>query len=189
MKVKASSHPGVRTDSNALPISLSAFTVRNILVPTDFTECSLKALSYALSFAKQFGAEILLMHVVESVPVMTQDAMLESSMLSVAQHEESEKRLRQWQLEGLTEATINTVTYDGVPWQKVVEIAKEKNVDLIVAGTGGRGGLARALLGSTAERIVRHAPCPVLVVREREHDFVVSAEMDGESKSLLGTRS
>jgi universal stress protein A len=180
MKVKASPHFGVRIDPDATPISLPEFKIQNILVPTDFTECSVKALSYALSFARQFGAEILLMHVVESVPVITQDAMLESSMLSAAQHEESEKRLGRWQREAMPEVAVRTMTCDGMPWQRIVEVAREKNMDLIIAGTGERSGLARALLGSTAERIVRHAPCPVLVVREREHDFLVSAEFDGE---------
>jgi len=190
MKVQASPRIGVRIDSDATPISLSELTMRSILVPTDFTECSLKALSYALSFAKQFGGKILLMHVVESVPVMTQDAMLESSMLTIAEHEESEKRLRRWQREAMAEASVNTLTCDGVPWQRIIEVAREKNIDLIVAGTGGRSGLARVFLGSTAERIVRHAPCPVLVVREREHDFVGSVALAGEeAKFLFGTRS
>jgi hypothetical protein len=68
-------------------------------------------------------------------------------------------------------------------------VAREKNIDLIVAGTGKHSGLARVLMGSTAERIVRHAPCPVLVVREREHDFLASANLSGDGvESLFGAR-
>jgi len=177
MKVKTSPHAGVRIDAAAALISQAELKLRSILVPTDFTDCSHKALAYALSFARQFGAGILLLHVVESMPAVGQDALLQSSMLTVALHEESEKRLGRWQLEAMSDAPIVTMTCDGLPWQRIVEVAREHNIDLIVAGTGGRRGLARVLLGSTAERIVRHAPCPVLVVREREHDFLASAEL------------
>jgi len=188
MKVRTSGHAAVRSDVEAPPISLSEIKLRNILVPTDFTECSHKALSYALALAKQFGAEILLLHVVESVPTVAQDALLQSSMLTVALHEESEKRLDRLQRELMTEAAVSTMTTDGLPWQRIAEVAREKNMDLIVAGTGSHTGLARVILGSTAERIVRHAPCPVMVVREREHDFLASAELsEGVVESIFGS--
>jgi nucleotide-binding universal stress UspA family protein len=181
MKVKSSPHAGVRFDADAMPISFSEIRLRNILVPTDFTECSHKALSYALSFAKQFGAEILLLHVVESVPAVGQDVVLQSSMLTIALHEESETRLGKLQREVMADAPVKTMTCDGLPWQRIVDVAKEKDSDLIVAGTGKHSGLARVLLGSTAERIVRHAPCPVLVVREREHDFLASVGLSEDA--------
>ena len=60
----------------------------------------------------------------------------------------------------------------GQPYYEITTAAKELDVDLIVITTHGRTGLKHALLGSTAERVVRHAPCPVLTVREREHDFI-----------------
>jgi nucleotide-binding universal stress UspA family protein len=60
----------------------------------------------------------------------------------------------------------------GVPWQEVVDAARESDADLIIVATHGHTGLAHVLLGSVAERVVRHAPCPVLVVRERERDFL-----------------
>jgi universal stress protein A len=176
MKAKASSHGAVRIDADASPISLSEINVRNILVPTDFTECSHKALSYALSLAKQFGAEILLLHVVESMPAVAQDALLQSSILTVALHEESEAQLQRWRRGVMSDIPVKIMTCDGLPWRRTVEVAREMNIDLIVAGTGGHSGLARALLGSTAERIVRHAPCPVLVVRERE--LLASRELE-----------
>ncbi|HEY3860279.1 MAG TPA: universal stress protein [Verrucomicrobiae bacterium] len=183
MKAKSPSHAGVRFDTDGTTIPFSEIKLRKILVPTDFTACSHKALSYALSFARLFGAEILLLHVVESVPTIAQDAMLQSSMLNAALHEESKKRLHRWQREAMADGSVETMTADGVPWQRIVEVAREKNMDLIVAGTGGRSGLALVLLGSTAERVVRHAPCPVLVVREREHEFLASeiAEEEGET--------
>ncbi len=61
---------------------------------------------------------------------------------------------------------------DGVPWQEIVAAARETNTDLIILATHGRTGLKHVLLGSVAERVVRHAPCPVLVVRDQERDFM-----------------
>ena len=191
MKLKASPHTGVSIDADATPITLSEIKMRNILVPTDFTECSHKALCYALSFAKQFGAEILLLHVVQSVPAAGQDVLLQSSLLTGALHEESERQLDRLRHESMVDAPVNTMTSDGLPWQRIVEVAREKNSDLIVAGTGGRNGWARVLMGSTAERIVRQAPRPVLVVREREHDFLASADLSQgvAAESHFNTRS
>jgi universal stress protein A len=190
MKVKASPRAGVRIDLDADPIPLSEIKLRNIMVPTDFTECSHKAFCYALSFARQFGAEILLLHVVESMPVMGEGALLQSNLLTFALHEEAERQLDRLQRESMAEAAVNTMTSDGLPWQRIVEVAREKHIDLIVAGNGGRNGLARVLMGSTAERIVRHAPCPVLVVREREHDFLASSDLcEGAVESHFGARS
>jgi universal stress protein A len=179
----------VGVDAEAMSISLSKIKLRKILVPTDFSPCSRKALGYGLLFAKQFGAEILLLHVVELVPAVAQDVLLESNLLDLALHKGSKARLGRWQREAIIDASVKTMTRDGLPWQRIVEAAREKKIDLIVAGTGGRSGLARALLGSTAERIVRHAPCPVFIVREREHDFLATAELREEDlNSVFGAR-
>jgi hypothetical protein len=77
----------------------------------------------------------------------------------------------------------------GFPCDEIVRAAEETNTDLIIISTHGHGGWARMLIGSTAERVVRHAPCPVLVVREREHDFLDTpplAEMDAANKRKGG---
>jgi nucleotide-binding universal stress UspA family protein len=65
-----------------------------------------------------------------------------------------------------------TLTRFGEAWAEIVAVAKEQGADLIVISTHGRTGFEHALLGSTTEKVVRHAPCPVLVVRQREHEFV-----------------
>jgi nucleotide-binding universal stress UspA family protein len=67
------------------------------------------------------------------------------------------------------------------PSRAIVDYAKEERIDLIVAGTHGRGAVAHALIGSVAERIVRTAPCPVLTVRQPEHEFVVPDRMGVDS--------
>ena len=66
----------------------------------------------------------------------------------------------------------NTLVRVGKPYHEITSAARELNIDLIVISTHGYTGLKHVVLGSTAERVIRHAPCPVLTVREREHDFV-----------------
>lgn len=149
------------------------FRLERILVPTDFSESSKKALQYALSFARQFGAEITLVHVVESPYVagdfgVVDQADLRAEILARGQ--------------GAMASFVNELSLDsiigrrlirqGTPHQEVTELASAMNIDLIIMATHGHGGLARVLLGSTTERVTRHAPCPVLVVRQREHDFI-----------------
>jgi nucleotide-binding universal stress UspA family protein len=134
MKDKTSPHGNVRIDAETTPLSLFEIKLRTILVPTDFTECSRKALSYALSFAKQFGAEIILLHVVESVPALAQDTVLQSSMLTVALHEESETQLGRWQRQAMADTPVTTMTSDGLPWQRIVELAREKRSILLSRG-------------------------------------------------------
>jgi nucleotide-binding universal stress UspA family protein len=74
-------------------------------------------------------------------------------------------------------------------YQEIIGAATDGNVDLIIIGTHGRSGLAHVFLGSTAERVTRHAPCPVLVVREQEHDFVPGAEARSRSATERGHTS
>ena len=73
---------------------------------------------------------------------------------------------------GQSAKTIVKVVRQGPPFLEIVRYAQEANIDLIVLGTHGRGGLAHMLLGSVAEKVVRKAPCPVLTVRHPEHEFV-----------------
>jgi universal stress protein A len=177
MKIKAAPPTGAEFEGYSEPPALSPIKLHRILVPTDFKECSRKALSYALSFARQFGGEILLLHVVESMTAMEQDSLLQTAALTDAVREESKRRLARWQRKARGEAPVKTMLCEGLAWQRIVAVAGAKKIDLIVAGTGGRSGLARVLLGSTSEQVVRHAPCPVLVVREREHDFLNPREL------------
>jgi universal stress protein A len=146
---------------------------KRILVPTDFSKPSLKALRYAVRFAEQSGAAIFLvyvleqpafMHDLESFPVALPEAELvkgaREKLLSLAAAE----------IEELVPVKVQVRV--GKPFREIAALARQTDTDLIVIATHGRTGLNRMLLGSTAELVVRHAPCPVLVVREREHEFV-----------------
>ena len=146
-----------------ITISPAVIHLKNILVPLDFSEMSLKSLQYAVPFAIQFGAKLTLLHVEE--PLGDQVDFAYSPMLGVAHFEIIENRLKDIRAEKLPpELHVDTV----VRHNFVFEI----RADLIITTTHGYTGLKHLMMGSTAENIVRRAPCPVLVVRELEHDFV-----------------
>ena len=157
----------------ATPLAPVRLHLKKVLVPVDFSEPSRKALHYAQAFAEQFGARLTLLHVVEPlsyppdfavVPLLPPDA--EGPRLrELTKHLEDLGRSVGGGVE--TEALV----ISGRPWQGVVDYAKESDTDLIIVSTHGYTGLKHVLLGSVTEKIVRHAPCPVLVVRDEEHDF------------------
>jgi universal stress protein A len=154
-------------------LSEQALEVRlqKILVPVDFSDSSRKAVRYALAFVRQFNATILLLHVIEVVPPPPEVLIAESGLLAGRLHEEAKKQLSEWRKETASRA-VNVAVRTGSPCQEIVHVAAESAIDLIILGTHGRKGLAHFLLGSTAEQVVRRAPCPVMVVRVLEHDFV-----------------
>jgi nucleotide-binding universal stress UspA family protein len=165
-------------NSTLPPISVPEVNLKTILVPIDFSEPSRKALHYALSFAKQFNAEMLLLHVIEFTPLAAPSPplpIIQDETTRATLHESAAKQLAAWRNETGSQASIKASVRDGVSAHaEIVKAAVEGNIDLIILGTQGRTGIAHFLIGSTAEKVVRHAPCPVLVVREREHDFVTS---------------
>jgi len=145
-----------------------------ILVPVDFSGSSRKALEYAIAFAGQFHAALELVHVLEISYMGSGLGEIEVPLL-----EEELRRNAAKQLDHLAQTVLgNQVPHVqqmrvGRPWQEICELAKVSETDLIIMGTHGYTGLKHVVMGSTAERVVRLAPCPVLIVREREHEFVV----------------
>ncbi len=148
------------------------FHIDRILVPIDFSEHSQKALRYALAFANQFGAEVTLVHIVEQM-VYPGDWMyppLAATDFAAEKREQMIDRLKA--LDAGSGVKTQHIVRLGRAWQEVVEIAREQKTDMIILATHGYTGLKHALLGSVAEKIVRHAPCPVLSVRGDERDFL-----------------
>jgi len=145
--------------------------LKTILVPTDFSEPSANALRYARAFAETFNTALHLLHVLE-VPVFTG---WEAPPLVLEDLEQGARN----QLELLLTAEerqkfrAQLVLLTGSPFVEIVRYAREKDVDLIVMGTHGRGPIAHMLLGSVAEKVVRKAPCPVLTVRHPGHEFIM----------------
>lgn len=141
--------------------------IDRILHPTDFSERSEAAWKYAELLANRFGAELLLLHVLQE-PV----AVLPESSLAVAPPAINMPELMDAAEEGLGRLTVDApatiaerTVRNGPAAEEIVHYAKESNADLIVLGTHGRTGLAHVLLGSVAEKVVRKAPCAVLTVR------------------------
>jgi nucleotide-binding universal stress UspA family protein len=141
-----------------------------ILVPTDFSETSDAALAYARAIAARFGGTLQLVHVLEDPFVVgplgtelfvTETPALRAALLSDA-NERLDSRLRADDRERFR-ASGEVVIGTGA--RTIVEYAAAQQIDLIVMGTHGRGGLSHLLLGSVAERVVRTASCPVLTVR------------------------
>lgn len=142
-------------------------TARHILVPIDFSPYSEKALDYAIDLAKSLQARLTLLHVVDTISwgVAQAEAMIPPSVwqeleTGIAEHMETfHQRTHDAGLQG------ETLTIRGTPFDTIIDIAKDRGVDLIVMGTHGRTGLPHVLVGSVTERVVRLAPCPVLVTR------------------------
>jgi universal stress protein A len=152
----------------------AAIAIRNILVPTDFSPASRKAFSYALRFAEGLNSEITLLHVLEPETPLT---LAERPSAAASPEEElvdAQKSLRDLanSAEAVGVAGTKSILRTGVATHEIVEAAKELDVDLIVIATHGFTGWKHFAIGSTAERVARAAPCPVLVVREKEHDFI-----------------
>lgn len=140
--------------------------IRRILVPTDFSAASSNAARYAHELAKQNKAELVLVHVI--MPAGSPDLIYGSMLWDEGKISNAARvALQKWQKEaGL--GRVQKITRHirvGVPFSEIVEAAVETKSDLIVIPTHGHTGLQHYLLGGTAERVVRHAKCPVLVVR------------------------
>jgi len=145
--------------------------VRRILVPIDFSEHSKNALQYAISFAKQFNSELLLVYVVEPTIYPADFSFGQVAVPSI----ENELRERgEVELEQLAETQIagklpsRTMVLTGKPFLEIINAAGDEEVDLIIIATHGHTGVEHILFGGTAEKVVRKAPCPVLVVRPVE---------------------
>jgi nucleotide-binding universal stress UspA family protein len=149
--------------------------LKRILVPTDFSDGARHALTYGISFAREYKAELVLIHVVETLAAPYASDLFPVPMAEVFEEmsgyarTELEKLAAEGRAKGVT---VRTRVAQGKPSLEIIKAAREETADMIVLGTHGKGVLDQALFGSTTERVVRKAPCPVLSVRLKEHEFV-----------------
>ena len=143
--------------------------LKRILVATDFSDASAAAMDYGRALARTFGASLHLLHVIENPFLRPMPADPHTIKAETLRH----------LLELLSEsdrlalpATAAMETSDN-PAEEIVKYAKANGIDLIVMGTHGRGAVAQFLVGSVAQKVVRHASCPVLTVRHPEREFVL----------------
>lgn len=143
---------------------------RKVLVPVDFSEPSDAALMYGRQLAKAFGAQLHVLHVMDNPflrATFKSTAAVELGMANrVAERLSPEDRT--------TLRAVGAVRISDDPYDEIIRYADDEDIDLIVMGTHGRGGVTRVLMGSVAEKVVRNARCPVLTVRHPEHESVTS---------------
>lgn len=140
------------------------FTIRRILHPTDFSEHSQHAFHIAVDLARVHKASILVLHVAR--PLTEEQVSIGEA--AAAQPAEYHHRLAEAERKATADAPdvpVERLVLDGEPAHVVARVAAERQCDLVVIGSHGRTGLRRLLMGSTAEHIIRLAPCPVLSVK------------------------
>jgi nucleotide-binding universal stress UspA family protein len=143
------------------------FGYKKILVPVDFSDCSQKALQYAIRFANELGAEIVLLHATYLGYVYSSEgtALYDIPGLQKAAGDNAERQMRKLvRTVKFGGVTFETAFTDGSPVLDICAYAQEHDVDLIITSTHGLTGFQHVLIGSIAEKVVRHAPCSVLVV-------------------------
>ena len=155
--------------------------LKKILVPTDFSDSSDLAFRHAAAVGRWSGAELIVLHVVEK---FMDHSLLYSDVwpfqkpvrdyyqeLEERTAKQLEVRIRQ---EVGPEVKVRVRVTTGAPSAEIISLASKEEVDLIVISTHGRGGIAQAILGSTTDRVLRRAACPVLVIRSGDRGFVRS---------------
>ena len=153
-------------------------TFNKILAPTDFSEDSKLALTYAVTLAQKFSSEIIVVHVDQPLaPVMVSELNPGFDVSTMNRIAEEGRLLALKELDGTTarlrESGVKArqLMRVGAPFLEIIHAAQSEGTDLIVMGTHGRSGLAHVLMGSVAERVVNKAPCPVLTVRHPDRKF------------------
>jgi nucleotide-binding universal stress UspA family protein len=146
--------------------------IKRILFATDFSEGSSYALPYAVDMTRQYGAKLYIVHVIFDVAKTVGWYVPHVSVDEIYQDMEKSARAELEkvfidEMRGLKD--VERFVLKGIPHEEVMKFAGENRIDLIVLGTHGRRGIDRVLFGSTAEQVVRNAPCPVLSVRQPKH--------------------
>jgi len=149
-----------------------------ILVPTDFSEHAGTALEYLKALAERFGSELHLLYVMQdvvaAVPAASGLLFASAGDFIVEHRRDAEKAMKKLvDTHALAGKRLVAEIRGGQPFLEIVRYAPEKDIDLVVIATHGRSALAHMLIGSVAERVVRHSSCPVLTVRPKGHQFVM----------------
>ena len=171
--VQHSSCPVLITRENTLQANKgSRFRIKTILVPVDFSNCSREGLRYAIGFANEFGAKIILLHATYLGYVYSAEgtAIYNIPGLQKAARQNAERKMRELvRSVKFGVVKFETAFTDGSPVIDICAFAKDHGIDLIITSTHGFTGFTHVLVGSIAEQVVRHAPCSVLVVPSHPH--------------------
>jgi len=148
--------------------------IKTILFPTDFSQGARAAMDYAISLAKDYEAKLLLLYVIQDISIAEWYIPSSISVADLVEdmQKSAAKEMEKWGNEAAQRVTsVERMVVRGVPFVEIIRTAKEKDADLIVIGTHGRTGIDHMLFGSTAEKVVRKSPCPVLTVRMAGKEF------------------
>jgi nucleotide-binding universal stress UspA family protein len=171
--------PSIRAAWGKKPLKQGGVVMqfRHILAPTDFSEYSKQAVESALEWAKKFGAKLSILHVIElpAYPAWNPYPIegyvppnLTATFLEDLEHRASQELAQVVPKAESAGVEVARLVAVGSPYRKIIDMAEAEQVDLIVMATAGRTGFSRLVMGSTAERVVRTASCPVLTIRPQE---------------------
>jgi nucleotide-binding universal stress UspA family protein len=142
--------------------------IKKILVPIDFSEYSKKALQYAFQLAKQFNSHLSLIYVIEPVIYPADFSMGQVALpsIDVEMNARAKEELENLAQKEIADLEVKTIIKTGKPFVEIIETAAEEDIDLIIIASHGHTGVEHLLFGSTAEKVIRKAPCPVLTLRD-----------------------
>ena len=167
MKLKSSKKANQPNGKKNSP-QTGAISLKRILVPIDFSEYSKNALQYAITLARQFSSEVILVYVVEPIVYPADLGFGQMTMPNIEPElaQRGKAGLDQLVKDSVTgEISARTVVRTGRPFVEILTTAKDEHIDLIVIATHGHSGVEHLIFGSTAEKVVKRARCPVLMVR------------------------
>jgi len=166
---RLSTRPKTHPSTSSQPAELKrtpSLKLRTILVPVDFSERSRAALNYAITLARDFVGSLVVLHVLDPLLAAGRLDSARLRQLKTSSRSEADEQLQALGRElAPSGVRVRLFLRHGPATDIIVAFAVAKKADLIIMGSQGRTGLSRLLIGSVAERVVRHAPCPVLVVR------------------------
>jgi len=152
--------------------------LKKILVCTDFSASARQAVNYAVKLAETNAAKLVVLTVLPDLLLSDEELMMARVSVEKVKQESQEKiaeahaqLVKQIRPAALKKLRPQFIVRDGKPFLEIVRTAKEVKADLIVVASHGQSRIAEMLLGSTTERVVQKAPCSVLVVREKQHEF------------------
>lgn len=159
LSVKHPEHEFVRETEHGVD-----FDLKRILFPTDFSELSERALPYATSLCREFGASLVLLHANE-IPVALPEFMPDTTVTVAPELEDSVKEALERMKAEVKGIPVESVARTGIAYREIEDVVRNNHIDLVVIPTHGRSGIGHALFGSVTEKVVRLARCPVLTVR------------------------